>query len=268
VFKKHFFDEWWDIYRCKSCEVRFVDFRDRGEKCLKQAYERLFTTDAHYGKSSNDPNAGRRLWQTQFNIIRRLLGNCKKQNKRILDIGCYAGHFLDNVPNNFEKYGIESYEPAARIAKRKGIEVYTEGIEAVDFPDGYFDVVTMFALIEHLLDPVAIVEKCNRMLVRGGVFVVMTGDAESLKARIKGQEWHMYCPPIHQFFFSAKSLDQMIASAGFKKVKVIYTDGSMTSVRNRYANYLLKLLINAMAATPWVQRLPLFDHNYSHYRKL
>lgn len=267
AFKKHYSEKWWDIYHCKGCGVRFVDFRNRDKKCLEKAYEKFFEDDEYYKRILEDPNANRPQWQTQFRIISRLLKGNGIKKKRILDIGCNAGHFLDNVPNYFEKHGIESYEPAARVARQKGIKVYTDDIEVVDFPNEYFDAVTMFALIEHLLDPVTIAEKCNRILIKGGLFVVMTGDAESLKARIKGQEWHMYCPPIHQFFFSAKSLDRLVRGAGFKKVKVIYTDGGMTVVRNRYANYLLWLLKNAMAATPWVQGLPLFDHNYSWYRK-
>ena len=266
MFKKHFLDEWWDIYRCKSCGLRFLDFRNRNEKYLREAYEKFFASDDYYRAILDDPDANRAQWQAQFNIIRRFLGDDGTGRKRILDIGCNAGHFLDNVPNNFTKYGIESYEPAAHVAKQKGIEVYSESIEAVDFPDEHFDVITMFAVIEHTIDPVTIIDKCRRLLIKGGLLVVMTGDAESLKARIKGQEWHMYCPPIHQFFFSAKSLDRLVEGAGFKKIKTIYTDGGMAFLRNRYANYLLGLLKNVMAATPWVQGLPLFDHNYSYYK--
>jgi 2-polyprenyl-3-methyl-5-hydroxy-6-metoxy-1,4-benzoquinol methylase len=267
AFKKYYFDEWWDIYDCKECGLRFLDFRGRDKQSLDKAYDRLFADDDYYKAILNDPDANRAQWQTQFNIIRQLFEDDGTRKKRILDIGCNAGHFLDNVPNCFEKHGIESYEPAARVAKQKGIKVYTEDIKVLNFPNEYFDAVTMFALIEHLLDPVAIVEKCNRMLVKGGMFVVMTGDAESLKARIKGREWHMYCPPIHQFFFSAKSLDRMIEGGGFKKVKKVYTDGGMAYFRNPYANYLLCKAKDFISGTPWLQGLPLFDHNYSYYRK-
>ena len=177
-----------------------------------------------------------------------------------------GGHFLDNAGSGWEKYGIELSEEARRVSAGKGIKAF-ETLEDAAFPEEFFDVVTMFAVIEHLPDPRGVVKELTRVLKRDGLFVIMTGDVKSLKAKIKDRKWHMYRPPEHLYFFSARSLDFLMDSVGFRKVKIIYTDGGMTHVPFRPLNMVVRAGLIVQERMPVLQGIPLFDHNYSYYRR-
>lgn len=177
-----------------------------------------------------------------------------------------GGHFLDNAGSGWEKYGVELSEEARRVAEGKGIAAF-ETLEEAAFPEEFFDVVTMFAVIEHLPDPKVVVEELTRVLKRDGLFVIMTGDAKSLKAKIRGKNWHMYRPPEHLYFFCAQSLDFLMDSFGFRKVKIIYTDGGMTQVPFPPLNIAVRAGLMTLERLPALKSLPLFDHNYSYYRR-
>ena len=80
--------------------------------------------------------------------------------KRHLDIGCGDGYFLRRSKCQ-ERFGLD---------KLLGDEV----IDKLDFPDSYFDYVTMLAVIEHISCPESIFKEVARVLKTGGRFIITT----------------------------------------------------------------------------------------------
>jgi len=80
--------------------------------------------------------------------------------ERLLDIGCGDGFFLKRK-NTAEGYGLD---------KLSGDEV----VDVLDFPDDYFDCVTMLAVIEHIRKPELILREIHRVLKPGGKFIFTT----------------------------------------------------------------------------------------------
>lgn len=254
----------WDIYECRTCAAQFIQPMP-SLKDLNQIYDQLYRGgSAERTKALTNPAANQRYWQSQWAIIKGLIRN--EIGGKVLDIGCGGGHFLDNAGSGWEKYGVELSEEARRVAEGKGIAAF-ETLEEAAFPEEFFDVVTMFAVIEHLPDPKVVVEELTRVLKRDGLFVIMTGDVKSLKAKIRGKNWHMYRPPEHLYFFCAQSLDFLMDSFGFRKVKIIYTDGGMTQVPFPPLNIAVRAGLMTLERLPALKSLPLFDHNYSYYRR-
>jgi SAM-dependent methyltransferase len=80
--------------------------------------------------------------------------------ERHLDIGCGDGYFLRRSKCQ-ERYGLD---------KLLGDEV----TDKLDFPDSYFDYVTMLAVIEHISCPEDIFKEVARVLKTGGRFIITT----------------------------------------------------------------------------------------------
>lgn len=249
------------ISSCSRCTAQFVS-SDLSTDALVDYQKSFFESEA-YDPHVDDPTSNRAYWLGEKRIIYSL----GYAGGRALDIGCYGGHFLDNLGSNWEKHGVELAERPAGIASSKGIRVYNRPIESLSLPAAHFDVATMYAVLEHLNDPRWVISEVSRVLRPGGLFVVMTGAANSWKARLKRDQWHMYCPPIHKFFFTRRSLLILLGDFGFRERYYKYTRGGMfwldgnripTKIFRLFEKVISKLLLERSPL--W--HMPLYDHLY------
>ncbi len=117
--------------------------------------------------------------------------------RRHLDIGCGDGFFLKLSPCA-ERYGLD--------------ELYGEKFEGqLDFEDGFFDYVTMLAVVEHLDDVPTAFGEVRRVLKPGGLFILTTPkqQADSILRVVAKEVEH-----IHQQYFDRYNLPAL-AGEGF-----------------------------------------------------
>ena len=71
---------------------------------------------------------------------------------------------------DLSRYGIELSEFSFVQAHKKFGDSISHGtIEDIPFENDFFDVITMFDLLEHVKDPVATLRRCRAILKPGGV---------------------------------------------------------------------------------------------------
>jgi SAM-dependent methyltransferase len=141
--------------------------------------------------------------------------------RRLLDVGCGTGVFLDEARRAaWDVSGFEVSEYAAEEARRRSLPVTCAPIEAVRLEPATFDCVTFWDTIEHLRDPLGALCQAGRALRPGGILALSTGDVTSLCARLSGPRWHLLSLPEHLFFFSPRSLGELLARAGCRVSKV------------------------------------------------
>ena len=262
AFQKDRLGKQWDIYDCGYCRTEFVYPVPSSEE-LNNLYAEHYSESSEEHARLMNPNYGRLSFPRQWGIIKKLVGQDKGA---ILDYGCGGGHFLSRVSDGWLKYGVEISENARVVAQKKGICVVADIDSLVELHD-YFDVIVMFATIEHLPNPKEVVKRLSGLLKIGGLFVVMTGDARSVKALVQNRNWHLYTPPGHLHFFSAYTVDYLMESLSYGKIKHLYTDGGVTQIPFKPLNLALRVGIEAYHRIPVVNTLPLFDTYYGYYRK-
>ena len=111
--------------------------------------------------------------------------------KRILDLGCAEGGFLEICQEKgIDVYGVDISAYALKKAKKrvKGelIRLDLEN-EKLPWPDGFFDVVTVFDLLEHLRSSNLLFSETQRVLKRGGLFFATTPNADFILAKSLGK---------------------------------------------------------------------------------
>jgi SAM-dependent methyltransferase len=110
------------------------------------------------------------------------------------------------------------------------LDVGCGAFEALDPEDAKYDVITLWDVIEHVLDPVSFIERAQRMLRPGGVIVICTPDEESVLANtgktilsVSGGRWNYPAlalhPRYHTFFFSGTSLENLFTARGMNVVE-------------------------------------------------
>src|SRR5262245_11096160 len=151
---------------------------------------------------------------------RRTFGEILDQAARRFPAG---GHLLDVGPNvgtalalaaarGWSARGVEINQEAARYCReRLGLDVVAGTLEAAELPDEHFDLVLMFDVIEHLLDPLASLSRVRRLLRREGMVMVSTPDIARLSARVLQVK-----PEEHLFYFTPATMRTLLERAGFR----------------------------------------------------
>lgn len=143
--------------------------------------------------------------------------------RRILDIGCFTGRFLDLFDDTWSKSGIEPIRWAAERCREAGIHIVANTVEEWTPQPCSFDVVTMWDVVEHLDDVQAALRKSWTALVPNGLLAFETGSTASWFARIMGPDWWYVALPEHRSFLSPHSARVLLDHCGFANTEVIPT---------------------------------------------
>ena len=201
------------IVKCPSCKLMFVK-----EKLSQQEL------DYYYGKNTEDTDTDDDfVYLNQENIgnlnyyyrnLRSLILE-RISTGSILDIGCSGGYFLD-VMEGFKLFGVERSPGHGKIAKRKyGDNIFIGAFEEYKPPDFLFDCISIQDVLDHMVDPLGALKKCNKLLKPGGTLVVKVHDMSSLYAKIMGRNFYAFIPPRHLFFFNRFSIAMALKEASF-----------------------------------------------------
>jgi 2-polyprenyl-3-methyl-5-hydroxy-6-metoxy-1,4-benzoquinol methylase len=143
---------------------------------------------------------------------------------RLLDIGCATGNYLATMQSlGWEVYGVEIDEGAARYAREQlGLHVVTGTLERTEFPDSFFDAVTMWDVLEHMHRPLESLRQVTRLLKREGQLLLKVPNIGSLQARIFKDKWSPLDLPRHLYFFSPRTVSFLLQKAGLFVERVEY----------------------------------------------
>ena len=168
---------------------------------------------------------------------------------KLLDIGCGVGDFLLQVKDEgWDILGVEPSDQAKRIAAaRLGLTPLSpKGLSSL--PDGSFDVITMWHVLEHVDDLHAEVHELHRLLKRGGRLLLALPNFKSFDATYYGPKWAAWDVPRHLNHFCVDSLREIIEPAGFqlRKVDKLKWDAYYISyLSEKYLHHRLPLLRGA-----------------------
>ncbi|MDD5449440.1 MAG: class I SAM-dependent methyltransferase [Candidatus Omnitrophica bacterium] len=197
------------LVSCRRCGLIYMNPRDTG---IKDFYRKV--VDKEYIESWDERAV---TFRRHLEILRRY----KAQKANLLDIGCYAGIFLSEAKK--EDYNIIAIEPskwAAEFAREKtGVRVLEGSWDEASLPENYFDVVTMWDIVEHLENPSACFRQICRWLKEGGIVAMTTHNVKGWFARLAGRRYP-WLMRFHLYHFEPKTLSAMLFKNGFTPILV------------------------------------------------
>lgn len=140
--------------------------------------------------------------------------------EKVLDIGCARGDFLSFL------------KKTSPVINACGVDYFSEGVNSdeIDFKrcslpdagygDGEFDLITAWAVFEHLHRPSQYFEEVSRILKVGGSFIFLVTNSESLY----GKKAFVEDIPRHIYHFSEKTLEIYAKKFGFEVRRCFYDD--------------------------------------------
>ncbi len=151
------------------------------------------------------------------------------RGKRIADIGCAAGSFLDHVRGlAAEAVAIDPAKLYHASLAARGYDTASSVSEALEHHRGRLDYVFCFSVIEHVADPKALLTEARDLLAEGGQLVVSTPNRDDiLMSLLPGEYPAFFYRAVHRWYFDAESLSACGRHAGLKveSVRAIHRFG-------------------------------------------
>lgn len=137
---------------------------------------------------------------------------------RAADLGCGLGStVLALCRAGFEAHGVEESPNAVNYLKSHWPQVYWHQDTIERFlrsSPSYYDVITMYHVLEHIPNPKLIGELVYSALRPGGTLVVEVPDVQGGQARWKRRRWHHWAPH-HVNYFTEDTLSRLLTPVGF-----------------------------------------------------
>jgi len=195
------------LRQCRQCNCLWADDARQDEETLVAAYKRV--SDSYFESTDNDPR-----YQRFYKWIEQLLKE-HVSGRTILDVGCGDGTFLSTLSNEWSRQGVEPSASGARLAQQRNLDVTCATLDAT--AKAYeVDLISALDVIEHVVDPHSFVKSLKLALRKGGVVLLLTGDADAYPARVAGPQWSYLKWCGHISIFSKAGLRQLLESHGFE----------------------------------------------------
>lgn len=167
---------------CKECGYVHIEPKPT-EEHLKQLYEKKYYEEIkpEFLYKSDDELE----WERNFNShLYRRYKDFNIKARKLLDIGCGTGDFaMLGKELGWNVLGVEPSKAASRIARSKGLQIFTEFFTRQTVINRKFDVIHMANFLEHVVAPNNMVEMAHEILTPKGLLsIVVPNDDNELQS--------------------------------------------------------------------------------------
>lgn len=229
------------IVKCNECSLVYVNPQVEPGLILagySGGTDEKFVSQAH----------GREI---TFKKSLKMIEKFAKKGK-VLDIGTAGGSFLHVAKEaGWEVYGIEPNKWLCSWGKKNyGIDIKSGTLFDNKYKSDFFDVITLWDVLEHVTDPRAYLDEINRILKPGGLLVVNYPDIGSLVAKTMKKKW-FFMLAVHLFYFTPDTIKKILNKTGFEvfKTKMHFQTLSLGYLAyriNQYSKFLSELAVKAI----------------------
>jgi 2-polyprenyl-3-methyl-5-hydroxy-6-metoxy-1,4-benzoquinol methylase len=232
---------------CLDCGLYFQNPR------VKTQYEE------NYWGESIDPDGNKRILveERDLSIKNKYALDIQHVNKlspgRILDAGAGFGFFLSAINNDWEKHATELSEFCVEYIKENypEVDVKTEVLECLSYPENFFDVIYCHHVIEHVEDPHSVIKNFSRMLKPNGTLIIGCPNVSSFVAkRFKGNYRLLGSP--HILMWNKRTLSNILS-----KYRLETFDDKYPFFNTDYFTFgnLIRLIDNSKISPPFYGNL-------------
>lgn len=205
---RHLFDvNQWGIRQCQSCGMIMTG---------SVSSEAEYGHDDYYTMRFNKSDDIYSEWAFRWRWILKEIHKHKNPGT-LLDLGAGNGLFVKIASEEcgWRSRGLVLTDTEAAFARR-ALDVELETLPLSEIGET-FDVLTSFNVLEHVVDPVALIGEMRGALVSGGLVAISTPNPGCIQARRKGlQKWGMISPPHHVNIFTRRSLELALRKSEFR----------------------------------------------------
>lgn len=169
----------------------------------------------------------------------------------LLEVGCADGYFL-RVAKDMGIPKVCGVEPGSDAVNKADADLrpficngaFHEGL----YEDNSFDMVCIFQVLDHVVDPIDIMTNVARVLKPGGYFLTITHNVKSWQPRLIGESCPMFDVQ-HIFLWDLHTIRKLM-----EKVGLSYVRGS--NIRVQYGvSFFIRMLPLPMRLRLWMMKI-------------
>ena len=217
----------WDFVRCPSCGHGYLH-PPPDEATLHAFYGALYSPERleimiRIGEGGLD----QRLQRARVRAICAALRPGDRP-RRLLDVGCGLGLFLQKLAQAFpeaEAIGVELAPPTAeRAARLPGLQIHQRPFTALELPPESVDILSMNHLLEHLADPRRELRQAAALLAPGGLLQLEVPQGEAWARAVFGRWFWPHMPPQHLHLPTEAGLRRLLTEVGVSEICTVERD--------------------------------------------
>lgn len=210
-----------DVIECKKCQFKHI-IPIPTENELEEVYEDQYYSDEkplYIERMNEDLTWWNLTYDDRYEFFEKELG---KESRSILDVGSGPGLFLKRgQERKWEVTGIEPSKQAYDYSSKSlGMNIHNYFLNhETKNNTGSFDVIHMSEVLEHISNPVNMLEICHEKLNKDGLIcIVVPNDYNPLQILLGEacdyESWWV-APPHHINYFNFNSLSKLLENTGF-----------------------------------------------------
>ena len=199
------------IVRCTRCDLVFVN------PTFDEAhYKRVYASQAYQdivrdlGINSHEYRVNR-FGTERVQMMSEHLPAANGRAPRYLDVGCSTGFVVEAARDKgWEAIGIDLNPSAVEFGRSRGLDLRTVALEDAGFLSGSFDAVSLFDVLEHLLDPRRTLRQCADLLAPGGILFLYVPNFDSASRLLMGANAHFIWPTHHLNYYTPTTIRDLM----------------------------------------------------------
>jgi SAM-dependent methyltransferase len=211
----------YQYYTCDSCKTsQLISFPSQEE--LEMLYNKFHLSDEEGGSYDWIEERIKADFPKKIELVKE---HTKYSTSNLLDVGCGKGFFVESCnKNKIDAIGIDVSKSGVDYAVTK-LKVQAEQVDIVNFSkriehQNSYDVITLWATIEHLPNPKVVINAIYNCLKPGGLFFIDTGLGNDRFEKFLSGHSQWYDAPQHLFVYSVEGLKNLLSNAGFNILTV------------------------------------------------
>jgi 2-polyprenyl-3-methyl-5-hydroxy-6-metoxy-1,4-benzoquinol methylase len=215
------------VVKCRDCGLVYVNPRPTEEEILSYYTNDYYSVHINKNDLLREKEAS---LQSKFDKVKHV------KPGRLLDIGCQKGEFLYFMQQKgWEVKGVD-FSPS--LPNLFGLDIFYGSVEKAGFAPEYFDLITLWAVLEHVYHPREMLNEVYRLLKPGGTVLLLVTNFNSIPGRFMRHD----DVPRHTTMFSKKTISKILRCIGFNVNKYYFGHDIFSGSTRGFLNYVTKLL--------------------------
>jgi 2-polyprenyl-3-methyl-5-hydroxy-6-metoxy-1,4-benzoquinol methylase len=206
------------LVRCTRCDLVYVS------PTFDEAHYKSVYTSADYQDIVRDLGINSHAYRVErfgSERVALMAPHLSTGTPRYLDVGCSTGFVVEAARDTgWNAIGIDLNPSAVEFGVSRGLDLRTVALEDAGFEPESFDAVSLFDVLEHLLDPVRTLRACARLLAPGGIVFLYVPNYDSASRLLMGKDAHFIWPTHHLNYYTPVTIRDLLSRERLETVYV------------------------------------------------